>query len=399
MNAVSYIKKNGIKRVFDVFYHYKLDLILQKGCNFFLKHRPLQNIIIIESHNDFDSNGGAFYDYLIKNHYNDKYKIVWLLKNKAPKSLPANVDWCRLYKPSLKKALYVCKAKVFTADCVVTNKVRADQKSFYFTHGAVCLKSVIGKCNLSDTVDYILSPSEAYGPIQAKQGGLPFPNDRFVYLGYPSYDRLFTPSEHELAKVTKESYRKVVIWMPTFRKGGGYKRNDSTKEQPLGIPIIESEEELKQLNDELVKMDMLLIIKIHPMQDPETIKVHGMSNVCVLTGSTVKNLNVDNYRLLKDSDALLSDYSSIAYDYLMLNRPIGYDFSDLDSYTNGLCVDNPDEYIAGPKIYCYDELLGFLKDVSEEKDSYKKQREELCGRIYKYTDGNNSKRIAEFMKL
>ena len=47
----------------------------------------------------------------------------------------------------------------------------------------------------------------------------------------------------------------------------------------------------------------------------------------------------------------------------------------------------------------YDELLGFLKNVSEEKDSYKKQREELCGRIYKYTDGNNSKRIAEFMKL
>ena len=31
MNAVSYIKKNGIKRVFDVFYHYKLDLILQEA--------------------------------------------------------------------------------------------------------------------------------------------------------------------------------------------------------------------------------------------------------------------------------------------------------------------------------------------------------------------------------
>lgn len=38
---VSYIKKNGIKRVFDVFYHYKLDLILQKGCNFFLKSQTV----------------------------------------------------------------------------------------------------------------------------------------------------------------------------------------------------------------------------------------------------------------------------------------------------------------------------------------------------------------------
>lgn len=26
--------------------------------------------------------------------------------------------------------------------------------------------------------------------------------------------------------------------MPTFRKGGGYNRNDSEREQPLGIPLI-----------------------------------------------------------------------------------------------------------------------------------------------------------------
>ena len=64
---------------------------------------------------------------------------------------------------------------------------------------------------------------------------------------------------------------------------------------------------------------------------------------------------------------LLSDYSSIAYDYLMLNRPIDMIFQILIHIRNGLCVDNPDEYIAGPKIYCYDELLGFPKDVSEEK--------------------------------
>ena len=56
-------------------------------------------------------------------------------------------------------------------------------------------------------------------------------------------------------------------------------------------------------------------------------------------------------------------------------------------------------HLSGLKRLITNVLLGFLKDVSEEKDSYKKQREELCGRIYKYTDGNNSKRIAEFMKL
>lgn len=36
-------------------------------------------------------------------------------------------------------------------------------------------------------------------------------------------------------------------------------------------------------------------------------------NISNLTGDTVKQLDIDNYRLLKDADALISDYSSIVY--------------------------------------------------------------------------------------
>ena len=68
-----------------------LSNILQK---YFLQ-KPVQDVIILESHNDFDSNGGAFYDYLINNKYNQKYKIVWFLRNKCPQSLPENVEGYR----------------------------------------------------------------------------------------------------------------------------------------------------------------------------------------------------------------------------------------------------------------------------------------------------------------
>ena len=40
------------------------------------KHKPLKNFIIIESHNDFDCNGGALYNYLLKNEYDKKYRTV-----------------------------------------------------------------------------------------------------------------------------------------------------------------------------------------------------------------------------------------------------------------------------------------------------------------------------------
>ena len=52
-----------------------------------------------ESHNDFDSNGGAFYNYLIQNEYNKKYKIVWLIKHKESLNvqLPKNVAYVMQY--------------------------------------------------------------------------------------------------------------------------------------------------------------------------------------------------------------------------------------------------------------------------------------------------------------
>ena len=99
MKIVSYLKKNGLKHTFDVIYMYKIDIIIQKVIKVFFGRKPLQDIIVIESHNDFDCNGGAFYNYLIKNEYNKKYKIVWAIKHPEGVShvLPENVDWYAAY--------------------------------------------------------------------------------------------------------------------------------------------------------------------------------------------------------------------------------------------------------------------------------------------------------------
>ena len=69
MAILGYIKKHGILHAIQVFYKYKLNIIYCKFINLFFKNKKLLNMIIIESHNDFDCNGGAFYDYLVKNNY------------------------------------------------------------------------------------------------------------------------------------------------------------------------------------------------------------------------------------------------------------------------------------------------------------------------------------------
>ena len=47
-----------------------------------------------------------------------------------------------------------------------------------------------------------------------------------------------------------------------------------------------------------------------------------------MNGHSIKKLGVDNDRLMKDADALVGDYSSAAYDYMHLDRPVGFTMDD-----------------------------------------------------------------------
>ena len=76
MNPVRYVKSYGIKHTLKVIYQYKIDDWMRKMIKVFTGTKLISNSIVIESHNDFDSTGGAFYDYLIQNGYNKKYKKI-----------------------------------------------------------------------------------------------------------------------------------------------------------------------------------------------------------------------------------------------------------------------------------------------------------------------------------
>lgn len=400
MNPIAYVRKNGIKRCFQVLYRYKLEAAMTRFFLLFTRHRPLKDMIVIESHNDFDCNGGAFYDYLLRNGYNRQYQIIWLLKNRIPKQLPPNVRAFPLYGPSVRKAYCLTRAKYLTADNVVTPKVRADQMSFFFDHGSVALKSVKGFSDLPKELDYVLSPSPRYDRVLARQYNMEYPSERFLYTGYPCHDVLYHSCPSGLERITTRRYSKVFLWMPTFRKGGGFHRNDSTAVQPFGIPLIDTDEDYARLQAFLAEKDCLLIIKIHPMQDPDTLtRLHDTDNIRVLTGQTVKELNIDNYRLFKCADGFISDYSSAAFSYLLLNRPLAFVLSDLEAYKLGFAMDDPEDFMVGHKIFRFADLLRFLSDVTGGVDPYRSEREWLANWLYKYRDGNSCQRIVEVMGL
>lgn len=400
MNPIKYLKKNGIKHTLEIVYVYKLEDILERLMYLVTRNIELKDTIMIESHNDFDCNGGAFYNYLIKNGYNRKYKIVWLVRKKVKDDLPENVETVPLNGPNLRKAYYVCTSKYFTFDCENVRKMRDNQIMVYCSHGAGGLKNAKGKLHVPPYVDYILVQSKAYAPIQANQWSVTYPDKRIIAIGYPAQDIFFDESKSdEIRKITSRKYKKVILWMPTFRKGGGYHRNDSRKEQKLGIPLIETQEQYLKLNNYLAENDVFLIIKIHPKQDLENLKIKDESNIKVLTGETVKKLEIDNYALMKCADALISDYSGAAYEYLQLDRPIGYVLDDMNDYIAGFVVEDIHTLIAGAEIYNFNQLESFIVDVVSEDDSFKERRKKIRDYIYEYHDANSSKRLVELLGL
>lgn len=401
VRMISYLKDNGIKHTLEIIYRYKIDIAIQKVLGFFLKKRSLQDIIVIESHNDFDSNGGAFYNYLIKNNYNSKYKIVWAIKHPEliPSTLPNNVEWFSAYKPGIKKNYYKWIAKYFTSDNDCSAKLRDEQISIYFGHGGFGLKNCKGYIKLPDEIDYVAMPSKYLTEIFSDQLLLKANDSRLCFIGFPYVDNFYDGKEGDLHKITTKSYQKVILWMPTFRKGGGYQRQDSVETGELGIPLIQNEEEYYRLNEFLKEKNILLILKIHPMQDLSDLQIKNTSNIRILTGEVVKKLSVDNYRLMKDCDALISDYSSAAYDFLQCNKPIAYDFSDIQSYKLGLAVSRPEEYMAGEYIKSTDEMITFINDVLENRDLYYDKRQILRKKIFDFYDGDNCKRAVELLKL
>lgn len=103
------------------------------------------------------------------------------------------------------------------------------------------------------------------------------------------------------------------------------------------------------------------------------------------------------YTLLRNADGLITDYSSVYFDYMLLNRPIGFAVEDMEKYKNkrGFIFDNPKEYMPGPEIRNLSDIEEFIENIVSGNDLYKEARESVNDKINYYKDGNCCKRVAE----
>jgi CDP-glycerol glycerophosphotransferase (TagB/SpsB family) len=220
-------------------------------------------------------------------------------------------------------------------------------------------------------------------------------NANKVVLGYPRNDELFNTSIN-LESIFNCKQSKYIYWLPTFRQKTSSK-SDTKEYTSISVPFIHNEEMAQRINDCAKKHNALLIMKPHPAQDLSFVEDFKLSNIVFIDNSFLNEHDITNYQLLGASDALLTDYSSVYYDYLLCDKPIGLCWEDFEEYrqNEGFILDPEVIMAGGEKLYTPDDLCAFIERISRGEDKLNRQRSEIKDKVHTYKDNRSAERTVE----
>lgn len=220
--------------------------------------------------------------------------------------------------------------------------------------------------------DYVISNSDYWKKPYSEAFAVA--EDKVITTGMPRVDHL---CQNEFIEQTKEKlYRKypqlrdkkVILYAPTFR-GNIYKGFHA-----VDFDAIKTVEALGE--------EYILIYKFHPL-----LKNHLLAN-----HDRIINMNhEDTHELFTVSDVLISDFSSIIFDYSLLNRTMCFFVPDLKEYLSdvGCFVD----YNKLPGAICQNEeelISAIAKPLSYDVNAFKNT-------FFRYQDGKNIERVIKLI--
>ena len=162
--------------------------------------------------------------------------------------------------------------------------------------------------------------------------------------------------------------KKVILYAPTYRD------NELTVTD-LKLNIDKMYKELKD--------DYVLFLRLHP-----AVSVELSNDYPDFVFNVSKDYNINHLMII--TDILISDYSSIPFEFSILNKPMIFFAYDIDEYaeTRGFW-DNYDKLVPGPIVENTDDLIEILKtddfDMKLINDFYNEWNQ--------YSDGNSSERL------
>lgn len=355
---------------------------------------PTKRLIVFESVPNLSDNSKAVFDEMIRRGMNKKYKFIWVVSNKDER-LPKikNVSYVDKTKRSYKSArrYYQRFAKVMISGNDYITPYRPEQTAFYLCHGT-SVKSIRSYYNIPDSIDYIFVDGEETREMMAYETN--FSLDRTIALGYPRNDILTKAPRDVKALFPNRSFEKIAVWYPTFRQH----KNGHTATQKA-IPFLGDEVKAAELNALAKENGILIVLKPHFAQDVSKIKACDFSNIVFINDDFFVEHNTNSYEFIAGCDALISDYSSVYFDFLLCDKPMALVWVDYEEYkaTTNFCLDMDYYMKAGEKIYTIKDFGAFLENLKNGTDPLKNERAEITKWANYSNDGKSSERVTDFI--
>lgn len=339
----------------------------------------------------YSDNSKYLFEYVNENH--PEIRSIWIVKNKKIKKILEKKNYEVYDKNSLKAVLISLRAGVF----IVTVNVARDlniypsknAKIVQLWHGTPLKKILRDVKPPSQKIKFLkflfpylkedisILTAASYEVKEKYITAFGIDPERIKITGYPRNDGIYS-----LKKIHKDDNKKGV-YLPTFRKEYNYS-------------IFQNNFNFKKVENSLKKLGVHLYIQLHPLDDPDNEFKRLLSS-----SKFIHLVEFDDiYSKLNDFDFLITDFSSIYFDYLLLERPIIFAPFDLETYLSEereLYYDY-NSVTPGPKAKDWNDLLDYIEESIQKPEKYLNEIKRIKSLFNKYDDSKNSQRVFDEIK-
>ncbi|WP_026624640.1 bifunctional glycosyltransferase family 2 protein/CDP-glycerol:glycerophosphate glycerophosphotransferase [Eggerthia catenaformis] len=362
------------------------------------KNKPVDSRIIV-----FESFRGAsysdtpkyIYEYLAKN-YPGEYKFVWVLNDKSY-TLPYEGQIVKRFSRKYAYYMGIAKYFVFNTRQPLWFRKREEQIFLETWHGTPLKRLAFDQeevtaASPSYKTQFYRQKQEWDFLIAANKFSSDVFRSCFMYdgpmleTGYPRNDLLKDPDRDEIMIELKKKCgiplsKRTILYAPTWRDDEYYGNGSYKFQIKLNLEMMK-----KELGDEYV-----VILRTH----------YYIADNIDLTGLEDFAYNLSKYDDVTEiylmSDILITDYSSVFFDYAGLRRPMLFFTYDLDKYRDilrGFYIDMEKE-LPGPLVYTTEEVINRIKSIDEMNKEYASRYDAFYERFCCWEDGHATKRVVD----
>lgn len=365
-----------------------------------------KNMVIFESSNGRNYTGSPRYIYeeILNEGLDDEFECVWIFQDKNTE-IPGNAK--KVKRSRFKYLYYTLRSEFWIFDSRHQYYLKKHDKTKYIQtwHGTPLKKlgldmdylNMSGNTDIEEykkafknntrVWDYLISQNSYSSEIFKRAFAF---NKEMLEIGYPRNDILINKNKEEDINKIKEKLdlpkdKKIILYAPTWRDDEYYDKGEYK---------FATEMDFDKMYEEL-KDEYTLIVKFHYLVK-ENINWDKYNNFVIQCDA-----DWDIQELYLISDIMITDYSSVMFDYALLKRPMIFYAYDLENYKNNLrdfYFDMVSE-VPGPIIEDNKDLVDYIKniDINQYNEEYGEKYKKFNEKFNQFDKGTACKEVINLM--